>query len=365
MRTKLSAAAAVLALLMLALTQGWVKTASTASNDVGLIVLADQGSFHVGGRPGQGDYAYVQYQIPPEARGLPLVMWPEDGSSQLWDTTPDGRDGFRNIFVRRGFATYVFDEPWRGRAVAGTPAATAAPRAGSGLADVVAESDRRVFERFRIGVWPNYFPDVQFSRNAAALEQWRRQQISLPSSPVAPGPLDVEAATYAAAALLEKIGPAVLLTHADGSHFGWFTRMKTNEVKALVSYEATSFVFPAGEVPRPTDTSGESVTVTAVPSVEFAKLTTIPIQLVYGDNIPDSPSKTPGLDVFRARFAMAQKMVDAINARGGKAEVIHLPKIGVRGNTHIPMSDLNNVEIADLLSKWLSEKGLDGRGGQD
>jgi hypothetical protein len=329
-----------------------------------LIVLADQGSFHVGGRPGQGDYAYVQYQIPPETRALPLVMWPEDGSSQIWDTTPDGRDGFRNIFVRRGFSTYVFDEPWREPAAARTPP-TAAPRAASGLADVVGESDRRVFERFRIGVWPNYYPDVQFSRNTAALEQWWRQQISLPSPPGAHEPLDAGAPTYAAAALLEKIGPAVLITHADGSRFGWFTRMRTNDVKALVSYEAASFVFPAGEVPHPTATSDESLMVTVVPSVEFAKLTTIPIQLVYGDNIPDSPSKIPGLDVFRTRFAMAQKMVDAINARGGKAELLHLPKIGVRGNTHIPMSDLNNVEIADLLSKWLSEKGLDGRGGQD
>jgi hypothetical protein len=307
----------------------------------------------------------VQYQIPPETRDLPLVMWPEDGNSQLWDTTPDGRDGFRNIFVRRGFSTYVFDEPWRVPVVAGTPATATAPRgAGSGLAEVLTEANRRVFERFRIGVWPNYFPDVQFSSNAAALEQWWRQQASLTAAPVVRELQDSAAVTYAAAALLEKIGPAVLLTHGAGSHFGWLTRMKTGEVKALVSYEATSFVFPEGAMPR-LPASSDAVTATAVPPVEFAKLTTIPIQLVYGDNIPDSPSKIAGLDVFRARLTMAREMVDTINARGGRAELLHLPGIGVKGNTHIPMSDLNNVEIADLLSKWLSEKGLDRRGGED
>ncbi|KAA2762796.1 alpha/beta hydrolase, partial [Alistipes onderdonkii] len=38
---------------------------------------------------------------------------------------------------------------------------------------------------------------------------------------------------------------------------------------------------------------------------------------------------------------------------------IHLPEIGLHGNTHFPFSDLNNVEVADHLSKWLYEKNLD------
>ena len=222
-----------------------------------------------------------------------------------------------------------------------------------------------MFERFRIGVWPHYFPGVQFSRNAAALEQWWRQQTSRAAPSEGAGSLDAEAATYVAAALLAKVGPAVLLTHSANSILGWLTRMKTNEVKALVSYEPTSFVFPAGQVPPPPATSGDPVVAVAVPPAEFAKLTTVPIQFVYGDNITTTPSKVPGLDVHRARFAMAQKMVEAINARGGRAELLHLPTVGVTGNTHVPMSDLNNVEIADLLSKWLSEKGLDRRGGQE
>jgi hypothetical protein len=35
---------------------------------------------------------------------------------------------------------------------------------------------------------------------------------------------------------------------------------------------------------------------------------------------------------------------------------VHLPEIGIRGNTDFPFSDLNNLEIADLLSKWLERK---------
>jgi hypothetical protein len=56
---------------------------------------------------------------------------------------------------------------------------------------------------------------------------------------------------------------------------------------------------------------------------------------------------------------MAGKWRDAVNRRGGNVTLVHLPEIGVRGNTHFLMSDLNNLEIADLMSKFLKEKGLD------
>ena len=49
----------------------------------------------------------------------------------------------------------------------------------------------------------------------------------------------------------------------------------------------------------------------------------------------------------------------AINRHGGEARVVHLPEIGIYGNTHFPFSDLNNVQIADLMSKFLAEKQLD------
>ena len=56
---------------------------------------------------------------------------------------------------------------------------------------------------------------------------------------------------------------------------------------------------------------------------------------------------------------MARLWCDAVNRHGGDAKLIHLPEIGVRGNTHFPFSDLNNIEIADLMSQFLHEKGLD------
>ncbi len=52
---------------------------------------------------------------------------------------------------------------------------------------------------------------------------------------------------------------------------------------------------------------------------------------------------------------------EAINRHGGNAEVVHLPEHGVFGNTHFPMSDLNNDVVAQLLANFLKQYGLDAR----
>ncbi len=56
---------------------------------------------------------------------------------------------------------------------------------------------------------------------------------------------------------------------------------------------------------------------------------------------------------------MAKRWRDVVNRHGGDVTVVHLPEIEIRGNTQFPFSDLNNVQIADQVSKFLSEKQLD------
>lgn len=148
------------------------------------LVIERQGSFAVGGtvvaarqaydpaKPqaaGQtlhGDHASVFYQIPADARRYPLVFLHGAGqSSRSWDTTPDGRDGFRNIFLRRGFGVYLVDQPRRGTAGRSTAAGT-----------VSAEPDEAFwFGQFRMGIWPDFFEGTRFARTDGALEQFFRQ----------------------------------------------------------------------------------------------------------------------------------------------------------------------------------------------
>lgn len=130
----------------------------------------------------------------------------------------------------------------------------------------------------------------------------------------------------------------------------------------MVAYEPGSgFVFPQEELPATLTSSGGSLEPVAVPLADFMKLTKIPIVIYYGDNIPDQPTDSPNRDSWRIRLEMAKLWRDAVNRRGGDVTLVHLPTIGIKGNTHFPFSDLNNVQIADLMSDYLKSKHLDAR----
>ncbi len=196
-----------------------------------------QGAFNPAGADpaGQtlhGDHAYVFYQVPVDARKLPLVFWHGHGqSAKTWETTPDGREGFQTIFLRRRFPVYLIDQPRRGRAARGTQpiAITAAP------------DEQLWFGIFRLGAWPNFYPGVQFSRDPEALDQFFRQMV--PNT----GPYDVRVNTEAVSALFSKIGPGVLVTHSQSGGLGWRTAIKNRNVRAVVSYEpGFDFPFPEG-----------------------------------------------------------------------------------------------------------------------
>ena len=327
------------------------------------LMIQEQGSFAIGGTvltntgaydgtnrspSGQtlhGDHAYVFYQVPVRARKLPLVMWHGIGQfSKTWETTPDGREGFQNIFLRRRFTVYLVDQPRRGRAGRSTLPATITPK----------PDEEDWFGIFRLGVWPDFFRGVQFSHDPEALNQYFRQ--ITPDT----GPLDPALNSAAVTALFKKIGPGILVTHSHAGGMGWRVAIKSSNVRAIVSYEPGSgFIFPEGEVPPVMQSSGGPLQAAGVPLAEFVPLTQIPIIIFYGDNIPSQPAGNPGQDGWRVRLAMARLWRDAVNRRGGDVTVVHLPEIGIRGNTHFPFSDLNNVQIADELSKFLSARKLD------
>ena len=147
------------------------------------LIIKEQGSFAVGGtvitnagtfdpyKPtpeGQtfrGDHAYVFYQIPQKARKFPLVMWHGIGQfSKTWETTPDGREGYQTIFLRRNFPVYLIDQPRRGNAGRSIVPAVINP----------IPDEQQWFDVFFFFVWPNYFDGVQFARDNETLNQYFR-----------------------------------------------------------------------------------------------------------------------------------------------------------------------------------------------
>ncbi len=294
-----------------------------------------------------GDHASVFYQVPAGSKKMPLVFLHGAGqSSRTWESTPDGRDGFQNIFLRRGFPVFLVDQPRRGKAGRATVAGeiSASP------------DDQFWFGQFRLGMWPDYYPGSQFAKGEKELDQFFRQ--ITPNTAA----YDPEIITGAIAQVFEKSGPGILVSHSQGGGLGWLAAMKSDKIKGIASYEPGSgFIFPEGETPEPIKSSSPLSPLRAgsVPLEKFKALTRIPIVIYYGDNIPSSPSGNPHQDYWRSAIEMARKWVDAVNRHGGDARLVHLPEVGLKGNTHFPFSDRNNIEVADLLSQWLKQKNLE------
>jgi pimeloyl-ACP methyl ester carboxylesterase len=337
------------------------------------IVIARRGTFFAGGTvltspgvfdplitggPGQslyGDHVYTQFEVPLRSRKLPIVLWHGGGQSgTCWCSTTDGREGYQSIFLRRDWTVHIIDEPRLGRAGTSTVGTTIVPTPG----------DQDLFVAWRLGIWPTFYPDTKFPQGqdnptltltsvTPALNQFFRQMT------VNTGPSNNTVITAGVAALFEQIGPSVLVTHSASGILGWLTAIQSPNVVALHAYEPTDYVFPSNNLPAPIGTGAAQISPNPVSPSDFLALTKIPIRIQYSDHIPTTSSPYVRVQTWVNRVAMGNLMVAAINKLGGNASILHLPDLGIYGNTHFSFADINNIEIADIFSSWLNQHGLD------
>lgn len=334
-------------------------TIQNAPDDAGPppIAIAAQGAFAIGGvvlqqpgtaapndpaRPKAGqtfhaDHAHVTYQVAARSRALPIVMWHGEGHfSRIWDTTPDGREGFRTLFLRQGFAVYLVEQPRTGNA-------------GNASVSAVFQPDfaeQQLFHACRLGVWPRLFDGVEFRGDDAALNQFFRRQT--PSI----GPADTELNAGVACALFDRIGDGILMTHGAAAGSAWRAACANRHIRALIAYEpGCDLPFPEGHLPKALDGAAERPV--EVAEAVFQALTQIPVAIFFGDNLALGPRIGP------LRLETARMWCALVNERGGNAALVHLPEAGIAGNTHLPFCDTNNREVADLAFAFLDRNGLD------
>jgi hypothetical protein len=321
------------------------------------LVIEALGSFAFAGKveenaSGQSrhcDHGYADFTIPKGARDLPILLW-HAISVKLWRSNPSflgGLQGFEDIFLHRGFGVYIIDPPRQGRASYGCFAADYVsnwPQIGE---------DQSLFSFiWRFGTWippgaPTFFPNTQTpaASDPAFLDQILRAEY--PDNEDFPDSYQLEAESVAK--LLEDIGPVTLMTHSSSGRPGWLSVIESPKVKGVVSLEPIEFLFPSGELPP---THPDAIPPVEVPLTDFQKLTQIPILVVFGDFLNE-------FAFWSATLSMAQTFVETVNNHGGNATLLVLPDVGIFGNTHALMLDQNNVQIADLISQWLKDNGLD------
>ncbi|RNM12176.1 alpha/beta hydrolase [Nocardioides pocheonensis] len=342
------------------------------------ITLRAMGSLFYGGRVVQNeagetchcDHGYAQYFVPMEACEFPLIMWHGMGQSgKTWESTPDGREGFWQIFTRQGWPVFIVDQPRRGRG----GRVSSFPSSQEELPPLPSQDSEATFwGTQRLGSWhppgsPDFFAGIAFPRDPRSVRQFMAQQ----TPNTGPEPLNAQHREFMAEGmvdLLDTAGPSILMTHSFSGQYGWVTGMKRSEsVKAIVSIEPGQYAFPDDDVPPPVSTANEFLLPflepQLVPGERFQELTKIPILILMGDNIADEPDPNAdfGIELWRLERERGRQFVDAINKRGGDATYLELPDVGVKGNTHFPMSDLNNAEVAGVVSDFLRSRGLDQR----
>ena len=327
------------------------------------VTIKEQGSFMAGGTkviaPGiykdseptnfdgetlHGDHAYVFYQIPMNTKKNSIVFLHGYGQSgKSWETTPDGRDGFQNIFLEKGYSIYIVDQPRRGRAGQTTVAHTISAR----------PDDQLWYNNFRIGQFPEIYDNVEFPKDKESLEQFFRQMT--PDT----GTFNQQIIANAMVKVFEKSGDGILVTHSAGGGPGWDTGINSNKVKGIIALEPGTFPFPKGKLPEVEKTTSPfPAKGYEVSDEDFEKLMKIPMVVYFGDNIPTEITDNWGLDNWRIRVNLAKKWAEIVKASGGDVEIILLPDKSIKGSTHFMMADLNNKEVANEMERWIKEKGL-------
>ncbi|MEP6962476.1 MAG: esterase [Acidobacteriota bacterium] len=306
------------------------------------------GSFHIGGRdveiagkvapdvqltPGvaaninpNGTYAveqmYVQYFLPSRQRGqLPLLLWHGAWlTGATYETTPDGREGWLNYFVKLGWPVYLSDAVERGRA-----GWAMYPDVFKG--EPIFLTKDNAYERFRIGKGPGSYakreayPGTQFPLDA--YDQFVKQAV--------PRWTTNNAATVAAyVALVDKVCPCVVLVHSQSGQFGAsVAEQRPDKVKALIMVEPSN----GGNLQQ------------------AANLKNTPILTIWGDFVDEDPRWSQNRKVVNAYY-------DAVRAGGGVVDIMKLPDQGMHGNSHMVMMDKNSDQVAGLIQKWLEAKKL-------
>lgn len=322
------------------LLQPAVPTVEAANPQTPPLVLKELGTFFIGGETIFSEFndttagvldpgiltvnnSYVKFAIPAGQRSdFPIILHTGGGhTGKVYETTPDGREGWATYFPRTGIPVYNMDGVNRGGSLWDL---TEIAMVGQGVLPPhdMPRINRRHHEQawvgFRIGPELGVpFADTQFPIDA--FDEYTNQLV-----PAFRDPIEDDKNVAALVALLDEIGPAIVLTWSQSGRFGVrATVQRPDLVKALILLEPAA-VSPDGMI-------------SGVSQAELDSISHIPILLQAGDF--DEP-----------RLERQQNLCDNI---GENCTQLNLTELGIFGNGHTVMVERNNIEVADLIIAWL------------
>ena len=350
--------------------------------------LAKQGYFYVAGAydtpaapTSMSGQMYVEYQIPAELRAgaYPIIMVHGGGHTGAgFQSTPDGRPGWADYFVGHGWPVYVVDQPGRAKSpyVDAVYGSLGSPPAVSQAQDLWAASEK-ASPAVR---WPQATLHTQWPGDGSHLhgDQVFDQYYAHLAPGIGNGALQERLTANALVALLEKLGPSVVLIHSQPGTALWvMADTRPDLVKALVAVEPSGPPIYNETVPNP-PFAGPPVTRPWGPSINrltYEPAATDPSQLsIVHQAQPDGPGLTacwfqaePARQLPRlARLPILHLLSESsyhapydhcttkwLNQAGVATDFVKLTDLGIFGNGHLMAVEKNNLEIAGVIEQWL------------
>jgi pimeloyl-ACP methyl ester carboxylesterase len=343
--------------------------------------IADQGFFFVGGRYVERDgkksllgQMFVQYQVPAKRRHrLPVVMIHGGGQTAVnFLGTPDGRRGWADDFLAHGHAVYLVDQPGRGRSGYYEGYGASTHRDAKAIAGRFSHPEK-------LALWPQAELHTQWPEGEPAFDQFYASQVASMNDIASLEAMMREAG----AALLDRIGPAILLTHSQGGPFGWtIADARPKLVRGILAIE-------------PNGAPVYEVKFTGAPGWFEDEAVTRPWGITRGPLAFDPPAKDasemkfvrqdkadgPGLTRCWLQAGAARQLPNLkgipililtaeasyhapydhctsqfLRQAGVEHDFVRLVDVGIRGNGHMMMLEKNNLEISRYLRGWVEAK---------
>jgi pimeloyl-ACP methyl ester carboxylesterase len=294
------------------------------SSDSLAFKLADTGMFWVGtGNKKKMPYGtihvgqmFVQYFEPADLRSpTPVVLVHGGGGQMVHYMGLGGMSGWAHHFIQAGYKVYLVDRPGHGRS----------PYHPDALGEIgplvtydLLTRDTVTSARTPNKQWPGTSGDV----GDALVDQLVAAANSAPRD----AQLAQSLWRMGGSELLDRIGPAILVTHSAGGPFGWIVaNERPNLVKAVVSFEgATAPLVGQG---------GAEGTV-------LPNLKGMPIMYLLSER-----GGRPG-----------KPILDALLKSGARAEIIDLKERGILGNSHFAMFENNRRQVFEVIKGWIEQR---------
>jgi len=337
--------------------------------------IARRDFFYVGGEyagsPGREvmhGQMYVEALTPTRARQpYPLVLFHGAGQTATnWLATPDGRPGWAEYFVGQGYRVYLIDQPARGRS-AWQPTIN-----GELTAFSAAFQEWLLTASAADPGWPQAVKHTQWPgegrRGDEIFDAFHATQVPFLADPVETQRLMLAAGT----ALLERVGPAVLLTHSQAGTFGWLLGdARPDLVKAIVAVEPAGPPFENTIISEGPSRAWGIADLPLVYDPPAAAASELEIELQEEPDRPDLVrcwqqkgslrrlENIAGIPVAivtgEASYHAAYDHCTAkyLTAAGVKVTFLRLEDCGLRGNGHMVMLEKNNLDVAAVIADWL------------